>query len=92
MEGGWIRFLIKKGPERLIPIVGRYGLATPSRSGLSARTIHSVKGMEFPAVCLVLSTQIAKGVIDHLVDRGGSGGAQENMRKIYAAACTRNAC
>lgn len=61
-------------------------LAAPSPLGLAARTIHSVKGMEFPAVCVVLSTHIAKGVIDHLVDGGGSDVAQENMRKIYVAA------
>ncbi|MCW2282593.1 superfamily I DNA/RNA helicase [Rhodoblastus acidophilus] len=61
-------------------------LATPSTLELAARTIHSVKGMEFPAVCVVLSTAIAKGVIDHLIDGGGSETAQENARKIYVAA------
>lgn len=33
-------------------------------TGHPARTIHSVKGMEFPAVCVVMSTSTAKGIVD----------------------------
>jgi hypothetical protein len=35
------------------------------------RAIHSVKGMEFPAVCVVMTTATAKGILDAL-----TGGAR----------------
>ena len=31
-----------------------------------AKTIHSVKGMEFPAVCVVTVPQTLKGILDYL--------------------------
>jgi len=49
-----------------------------------ARTIHSVKGMEFPAICVVMSPSTAKGIIDFLA--GDTGGDNEEARKIYVGA------
>lgn len=49
-----------------------------------ARTIHSVKGMEFPAICVVMSPSTAKGIIDFLT--GAAAGDNEEARKIYVGA------
>jgi len=49
------------------------------------RTIHSAKGMEFPAVCVVLTSQRVVGILSHLEGTGGAG-AEEDARKIYVAA------
>ncbi|MFY2072577.1 3'-5' exonuclease [Achromobacter xylosoxidans] len=57
-------------------------LACAPSTGHSARTIHSVKGMEFPAVCVVLSPATAKGVLDSLVGQNGAADSEE-ARKIY---------
>ncbi|QWG18170.1 ATP-dependent helicase [Bradyrhizobium sediminis] len=54
-------------------------------SGHCARTIHSVKGMEFPAVCVVMSSRTAKGILDFLT-AGSSAAASEDARKIYVGA------
>ncbi len=51
-------------------------------TGHSAHTIHSVKGMEFPAVCVVLSSATAKGIMDSLVGQTGAADNEE-VRKIY---------
>lgn len=59
-------------------------LAVPSASGPAARTIHAVKGMQFPAVCVVMTTT-AKGILDYL-EVGGPSEHSENARKIYVAA------
>jgi superfamily I DNA/RNA helicase len=61
-------------------------LAPPSILGLASRTIHSVKGMEFPAACVVMTTQKAKGIIDHLESGEGNENIREESRKIYVAA------
>lgn len=53
-------------------------------SGHAARTIHSVKGMEFPAICVVMSSSTAKGIIDFLA--GDAAGGNEEARKIYVGA------
>jgi len=50
-----------------------------------ARTIHSVKGAEFPAVCVVLSTRKAKGTIEHL-ETGANPAMAEELRKLYVGA------
>ncbi|WP_334160685.1 ATP-dependent helicase [Achromobacter insolitus] len=50
-----------------------------------ARTIHSVKGAEFPAVCVVLSTRKAKGTIEHL-ETGANPAMAEDLRKLYVGA------
>lgn len=54
-------------------------------SGLCARTIHSVKGMEFPAVCVVMSPLKAKGILDYLIT-GSPPSSSEEARKIYVGA------
>jgi DNA helicase II / ATP-dependent DNA helicase PcrA len=60
-------------------------LSTAPASGHPARTIHSVKGMEFPAICVVMSPSTAKGILDFLTtDR--TDGDNEEARKIYVGA------
>ncbi len=59
-------------------------LAVAPASGHSARTIHSVKGMEFPAICVVMSPSTAKSIVDFLA--GDGGGDNEEARKIYVGA------
>lgn len=53
--------------------------------GHPARTIHSVKGMEFPAVCVVMSTQTTNGILDFLTTAGVVTDNEE-ARKIYVGA------
>ena len=60
-------------------------LLAAAPSGHPARTIHSVKGMEFPAVCVVMSSKTAKGILDFLTADGGDGDNEE-ARKIYVGA------
>ncbi len=50
-----------------------------------ARTIHSVKGQEFPGVCVVMTTKRAGAIID-LLEGQASTGAEEEARKIYVGA------
>lgn len=50
-----------------------------------ACTIHSAKGMEFPAVCVVMTTKTAAGILD-LLEGQTSTGADEEARKIYVGA------
>lgn len=50
-----------------------------------ARTIHSVKGMQFPAVCVVMTAQTAKGILDYL-ETGNPVEHAESSREIYVAA------
>jgi len=54
-------------------------------TGHCARTIHSVKGMEFPAVCVVMSPQKTKGILDYLTS-GNPVSSGEDARKIYVGA------
>lgn len=49
------------------------------------KTIHAVKGMEFPAVCLVMTTSTTKKILDYLETGAPAEGAEE-VRKIYVAA------
>jgi DNA helicase II / ATP-dependent DNA helicase PcrA len=60
-------------------------LLPPPLHGHSARTIHSVKGAEFPAVCVVLSTAKAKGLIEYL-ETGTDHTMAEELRKLYVGA------
>ena len=60
-------------------------LVVPPVTGHSARTIHSVKGMQFPAVCVVISVPTAKGIVDYLT-AGDPASSAEDARKIYVAA------
>ena len=59
-------------------------LSVAPAAGHPARTIHSVKGMEFPAICVVMSPRTAKGIIDFLA--GDAAGDNEEARKIYVGA------
>lgn len=59
-------------------------LSVAPATGHPARTIHSVKGMEFPAICVVMSPSTAKGIIDFLA--GDAAGDNEEARKIYVGA------
>ncbi|HRX73790.1 MAG TPA: ATP-dependent helicase [Hyphomonas sp.] len=59
-------------------------LSVAPAAGHPARTIHSVKGMEFPAICVVMSPSTAKGIIDFLTS--GVAGDNEEARKIYVGA------
>lgn len=60
-------------------------LSVPPCHGISARTIHSVKGAEFPAVCLVISPKTAKSTFDFL-ETGSPSDAAEELRKVYVGA------
>ena len=51
---------------------------------IASRTIHEVKGMEFDAVCVVLTSTTAKSILDHIID--GSSQSAEEARLIYVAA------
>lgn len=50
-----------------------------------AKTIHSVKGMEFPGVCVVTVAATLKGVLDFL-EKGAPVEKAETAREIYVAA------
>lgn len=52
---------------------------------LQAKTIHSVKGMEFPAVCVVTIAQTLKGILDFL-ETGEPKEKAELARELYVAA------
>jgi DNA helicase-2/ATP-dependent DNA helicase PcrA len=60
-------------------------LAVPPTTTLSALTIHAVKGMEFPGVCVVMTVSTAQKILDYL-DTGAPSDASEEVRKIYVAA------
>lgn len=61
-------------------------LAAPSSTALPARSIHSVKGLEFPAVCVVLSPQKAGSILDVLEGKSAEAEHLEHARKIYVGA------
>lgn len=50
-----------------------------------ARTIHSVKGLEYPAVCVVTTTKTLKGILDYL-ETGAPPESAEDARELYVAA------
>ena len=52
---------------------------------LRAGTIHSVKGMEYPGMCVVMSTTTTKKIIDYLIT-GQPKESAEGARKLYVAA------
>lgn len=49
------------------------------------RTIHAVKGMEFPAVCVVTTSSTLKRILDYL-ETGDPADRAEDARKLYVAA------
>lgn len=61
-------------------------LASPQLESHPARTIHSAKGMEFAAACVVMTSKKAGSIIAHLQTGGGSADDAEDARKIYVAA------
>lgn len=61
-------------------------LSAAPPSGHPARTIHSVKGMEFPAICVVMSPSTAKGILDFLIADDAGNDNEEAARKIYVGA------
>ncbi|NTE84714.1 UvrD-helicase domain-containing protein [Agrobacterium tumefaciens] len=60
-------------------------LSQPPLQSSPARTIHSVKGMEFPAVCVVMTTQTSGGILD-FIEGNSAAKWGEDARKIYVAA------
>lgn len=60
-------------------------LAATSADNVAARTIHSVKGMEFPAVCVVTTASSLKGILDFL-ETGKPQERAEDARELYVAA------
>lgn len=60
-------------------------LSQPPLQASPAHTIHSVKGMEFPAVCVVLTVRSAGGILDHLEGKAADRW-EEDARKLYVAA------
>lgn len=62
-----------------------HALSAAPSIGHPARTIHSVKGMEFPGVCVVISVKWAKKVLDFLTAVDTTLNFEE-ARKIYVGA------
>jgi len=60
-------------------------LASKPTPSLNGTTIHSVKGKEFPGICVVLSKNKCKGIIDYLTT-GQPPQSAEDARKLYVAA------
>jgi DNA helicase II / ATP-dependent DNA helicase PcrA len=50
-----------------------------------ARTIHSVKGLEYPTVCVVTTAKTLKGILDYL-ETGAPPESAEEARELYVAA------
>ena len=59
-------------------------LSVEQRARGGARTIHSVKGMEFPSVCVVTTISKLKGTLDFLT-KGAPNEMAEEARKLYVA-------
>ncbi len=59
-------------------------LKVRKQSVVKAKTIHSVKGKEFPSVCVVTTAQTLKGVLDFL-ENGEPKDKSEEARKLYVA-------
>jgi hypothetical protein len=67
--------------EKLVQV-----LAEVSATALPAKAIHSVKGLEFQAVCVVLTTKTAGAILDVLSGAVSDADTVEEARKIYVAA------
>jgi DNA helicase II / ATP-dependent DNA helicase PcrA len=59
-------------------------LSAKNPDGLTARTIHSVKGLQFPAVCVVMPPRGTKDIFD-LLETGQDKKYAEYVRKVYVA-------
>jgi len=53
--------------------------------GISARTIHEVKGKQYQGICVVLTTAKAKGILTHL-EKEPDNSMAEDARELYVAA------
>lgn len=69
---------------RAHPELGEALAEAPAQS-CPAKTIHSVKGLEFDGACVVMTKQTAKGIIDFLETGAGHEYAEE-AREIYVGA------
>ncbi len=49
------------------------------------RTIHAVKGKEYPGICVVMTTKTANGILTYL-DNGAENIYSEEARKLYVGA------
>ena len=54
-------------------------------TAIRARTIHSVKGLEFPGICVVLTSATANGILSHIECEPDLSNA-ESARELYVAA------
>lgn len=61
-------------------------LAEVSPTALPAKAIHAVKGLEFPAACVVLTARTSGGIMDVLSGSSTNPKTVEEARKVYVAA------
>ncbi|MGY8664147.1 ATP-dependent helicase [Bradyrhizobium sp. UFLA05-109] len=61
-------------------------LAEASPTALPAKAIHAVKGLEFPAVCVVLTVKTSGDILNVLTGVEGATKPVEEARKVYVAA------
>lgn len=60
-------------------------LVRPGGTSVGSRTIHSVKGLEFPGICVVLTPASANRILTHL-EREPDQANAETTRELYVAA------
>lgn len=60
-------------------------LSAASSDDMAAQTIHSVKGLEFPAVCVVTTSKTLGSILDFL-EAGAPDDKAEEARELYVAA------
>lgn len=62
-------------------------LQAAPETGISPRTIHEVKGKQYPGMCVVLTSQTAKKIINHIINEpDDDADIAENARAFYVAA------
>lgn len=61
-------------------------LVHASPTALQGKSIHSVKGLEFPAVCVLLTAKTAGAILDALNGTTDEAKAVEDAREVYVAA------